>query len=80
MQWIELFRPFIAMKNLDIGPRLDEHIVSALQELTGDRVMEVLPALGSLSFQGPKMDWLKRKALEQFVIARRLANHPVTIH
>jgi hypothetical protein len=81
MQWLELFQPFIAVKNLDIATGLDEHIVSALQELNGDRAMEVLPALCSLSFQRPKTmvrsGW---KALEQFVVARQLANHPITIH
>jgi hypothetical protein len=81
MQWIELFQPFIAVKNVHSVRGLEAYIVPALQELTGDRVMEVLPALRTLSLQWPKrMVRSGRKALEPFVVARQLANHPVTIH
>jgi hypothetical protein len=83
MQWLELLHPFTAVKNLDIANGLNAHIASALRELTGARVMEVLPALHSLSFQRPKgmnSERFKRKALDPFINARQLANHPVTIN
>jgi hypothetical protein len=78
-QWLELFHSFIAVQSLEIARRdgLDTHIVPALQELTGERVMEVLPALRSLSFGRHNKDvetmW---KDLRPFITARQLANHP----
>jgi F-box-like len=81
MQWIELFQPFIAVKNVHIDRGLEAYIVPALQELTGDRVMEVLPALRSLSLRlsGGEI-LLVQKALQPFVTARQLNNHPVTVN
>jgi hypothetical protein len=82
MQWLELFHPFVAVQNLDIAPRLAVHIAPALRELTGGRVMEVLPelrCLSSLPLRGSISALSLRGALKPFITARQLANHPVTI-
>ena len=76
-QWLELFRPFIAVQRLNIYG-LEEAIAPALRELTGARVMEVLPALRTLGVKGPYLSGSVRQALEPFITARHLSNHPVT--
>ncbi|KAI0249442.1 hypothetical protein BJV78DRAFT_1362871 [Lactifluus subvellereus] len=80
-QWLEIFRPFIAVQSLHIfGDGLDELIAPALQELTGVRVMEVLPALHNLFVLGPHPSGSARQAIEPFITARQLSNQPVTVH
>jgi hypothetical protein len=77
-QWLEIFRPFISVQSLYIRG-LDELIVPALQELTGVRVMEVLPALRSLFVTDPDPSGSVRQAIEPFISARHLSNHPITV-
>jgi hypothetical protein len=77
-QWLEIFRPFIAVQSLDIFD-LDELIAPALQELTGERVMEVLPALGRIGVPDRDPPGSVRQVLEPFITARQLANRPVTV-
>jgi hypothetical protein len=77
-QWLEIFRPFIAVQSLDICS-LEEPITPALQELTGARVLEVLPALHTLGVKDPDESGSVRQALEPFITARHLSNHPVTV-
>ena len=77
-QWLELFRPFIAVQRLDICG-LEEPIAPALRELTGARVMEVLPALRTLGVIDPDSSGSVRQALKPFITARHLSNHPVTV-
>jgi hypothetical protein len=79
--FLRLFRPFIAVQILHVGFGLHELMASALQELTGERVMEVLPALRSLSLVGFRSDnRVIPKALKSFVTARQQSNHPVIVH
>jgi hypothetical protein len=47
-QWLELLHPFTAVKDLHISQVLTPQIAHALQELVGERVTEVLPALHGL--------------------------------
>jgi hypothetical protein len=72
-QWLELFRPFTSVQSLELLPGLGPFIAPALNELTGGRVMEVLPALCTLSVLGHE------DLFEPFITARRLANHPVSL-
>jgi F-box-like len=83
MQWPELFHPFTAVQSLHVALRLDAPIAKALQELTGDRVMEVLPALRHLSspsWQFGEYVGSMRKTYEPFITARQLINRPVSTH
>jgi hypothetical protein len=42
-QWLELLQPFTSMKNLYLSREFTPRIVPALQELFGERMIEVLP-------------------------------------
>jgi hypothetical protein len=80
IQWLELVQPFVAVQRLHIQGRLVTSFVPALQQLTGDRVMEVLPALRHISISLHGTDVISaRKSLRPFITARQLINHPVTV-
>jgi len=80
-QWLEFLRPFPAVKYLYLSRRVVRRIAPALQELVGERVTEVLPALQSLFLeesQGvPPPEPVE--GVEQFVAARQLGSHPITV-
>ena len=78
MQWLELFHPFIAVQSLFAEGELALLIASALQDLTGDRATEVLPALCDLHLEGlePSL-W---EAIQPFITARQLSNSPMAIN
>jgi len=78
-QWLELLYLFSSVKNLVLDDQPAQLVAPALQELTGERVTEVLPALQNISLtlsarSGPIQD-----AIAQFVTARRLSGHPVAV-
>jgi hypothetical protein len=70
-QWQELFRPFTSVRSLEISPGLEGLIAPALQELTGDRVMEVLPLLRTLSFSRLDSEPKSPNPFELFITARQ---------
>jgi hypothetical protein len=80
-QWLELFHPFTAVKDLCTTSDFVVHILPALQELVGERVAEVLPSLQTL-FLERILPWTPvhwQEIVEQFVAARQLANHPIAV-
>jgi hypothetical protein len=79
-QWLELFRPFTAVRTLRIRYQLQSLILPALQELTGERATEVLPALDSLYLEGYPPSGSDQQAIESFVAARQHSDHPVAVH
>ena len=76
-QWLELFHPFTAVTDLYLSTEFTQHIAPALQELVGERVTEVLPALQTLFLEDPSGP--DREAIGQFVAARQLANRPPAV-
>ena len=78
-QWLELFRPFSAVKDLHICREFTPLIAPALQELVGERVTEVLPALQTIFFEEQLSSEHVQETVGQFVAARQLAGHPITI-
>jgi hypothetical protein len=76
--WPELLRPFDTVKNLYLSKRFAPHIASALQELVGGRMTEVLPTLQNIfleEFQsGPVPE-----GIQHFVAARQVTSHPVAV-
>ena len=54
-------------------------IAPALQELVGERVTEVLPALESLFLEDLQPSGPVQEAIGQFVAARQLLGHPVAV-
>ena len=78
-QWLELLRPFAAVKKFKLSGQAAGRIVPALQELVGDRTTEVLPALENIILQdvepGPVQE-----SIRQFVAARQVTGHPITVY
>jgi hypothetical protein len=77
--WLELLHPFTAVKSLYIPRVYAADVASALQELVGERVKEVLPALQTLFLEEPLPPRPIREAIGQFVSARQLASLPVAV-
>ena len=78
--WVELFRPFAAVRTLNISRELQRSIVPALQGLTGERATEVLPALDGLYLEECQLSGPQQRAIESFIAARQHSDHPVAVH
>jgi hypothetical protein len=78
-QWLELFRPFSAVRSLYVSDTLGPLVSAALGELTGERTMEVLPALENVSLDGLEPSGSARDAMISFVTARQLSDRPVVV-
>ena len=78
-QWLELLRPFIAVKSLYISDEFVPRIARALEELVGERVSEVLPALQALILQRTLPSGPVQQTIGQFVAARQFAGHSVSV-
>ena len=62
-EWLDLLFPFTAVKNLYLSVNFSSRIATALQELSGGRTTEVLPALKNVlldRFQPWEPDCLRR--------------------
>ena len=79
-QWLELLYPFTHVKDLHLSKEVAHRVGPALQELTGERVTEVLPALENLFLDEIQPPRPAQEAIEQFVVMRELSGHPVAIH
>ena len=77
--WLDLLRPFVAVKNLYLSKEFVHHIVLALQELVGGRTTEVLPILENIFLEGFRPASL-HQGIEKFVTARQLTGHLVNIN
>ena len=77
--WLELFRPFTAVKNLYLSEEFATRIAPALQELVGDRMTEVLPALQNIFLEGLESSGPVQEGIRQLVAARQVANHPIAV-
>ena len=77
--WLQLLLPFTAVKNLYLHEDFAPGIAAALQELDGGRITEVLPSLQSIFVQWLKPSGPFQENIGQFVAARRLFDHPITI-
>jgi hypothetical protein len=78
-KWLNLLLPFIAAKNLYLSRLFSPRIAPALQELTGARATEVLPALQNVFLEGFQPSEPVQKSIARFISAREPANHPVAI-
>jgi hypothetical protein len=75
-QWLQIFLPFIAVKNLYLSEQFVPYITPALQELVGGRITEVLPSLQNIFVKdrfGPLGPF------QEFAAARRHSGHPIAI-
>ena len=78
-QWLEVLHPFTVVKDFYISSTLIPRIAPALQELVGERVIEVLPALDTLFLWEPLPSESVLESIWKFVAARELAGHPLSV-
>src|SRR5216683_1337748 len=79
-QWLDLLHPFTSVRDLYLCEDSVAFVAPALQELSGESVTEVLPALENLFLEGPRPSGLVKEAIGKFIAARQLAGFPVTVH
>jgi hypothetical protein len=79
LQWLGLLLPFTAVKNLYLSEQISPRLVLALQERTGGRTTEVLPALQNVLLEEFQPSEPVQEGIAQFISARQLTNCPVAI-
>jgi len=79
IQWLDLLRSFTSVKDLVLFEDSVPLIAPALQELSGERVTEVLPELQNLFFTGPGPSGSVKEAIRKFITTRQLAGCPTTV-
>ena len=77
--WLELFRPFTAVKNLYLSKEFAPGIADAMQELVGSSITGVLPSLQNISVNRLEPSGPFRESIGQFVAARQLSGRPIAI-
>ena len=77
--WLDLLRPFSAVKNLYVCKEFVPRIAPALQELVGGRTTEVLPTLENIFLDGFQVSGPLHEGIEKFVAARILISHPLAV-
>jgi len=77
--WLELLRPFAAVKNLYLCKKIVPRIARALKELVGARTTEVLPLLENISLEGLQPSRPLQEGIEKLFAARQLTSHPVAV-
>ena len=77
--WLQLLLPFTAVKNLYLSKEFAPGIAAALQELVGGRITDVLPGLQNIFVGGLEPSGPVQKNIEQFVAARQLSDHTISI-
>ena len=75
--WLELLRPFSAVKNLYLSQKFSPRIAHALQELVAGRTTEVLPSLENIILE--ELQLPGPEGIVEFVAARQLSGHPITV-
>jgi hypothetical protein len=78
-QWLELLRPFTAVKSLHLSDEFQPGIAFALQELVGGRTAEVLPSLQNIFLARFERSGPFQENIGQFIAARQLSGCPITI-
>ena len=74
-----LLLPFSTVKNLYLSKEFAPDIVAALKELVAGRITEVLPSLRNIFVERLEASGPFKDKIGQFVAARQLSDHPVTI-
>ena len=80
IQWMELLRPFITVKDLVLDEPFILSIAPALQELVGERVIQILPALQNIFLEGFESPGPVPEGIGKFIAARELFGRPVTVN
>jgi hypothetical protein len=77
--WLELLRPFTAVKHLYLSKEFAPLIVPALQELVGGRTTEVLPTLQTIFVEKLRPSGPVQEGIRQFVAMRQVTGHTVAV-
>ena len=77
--WLELFRLFTSVQSLYLSETLVPPVAVALQELSEEGTIGLLPTLQSVFLEGLQPDGPEEKAIQSFVGSRRLSGHPMII-
>ena len=78
-QWLEIFHPLTALKNLYLSKVFTRLVAPTLQNLVGARATEVLPTLQNLYLEGLRPWGSIQEGIEKFVAARRVSGNPITV-
>ncbi|KAH9972673.1 hypothetical protein BJV74DRAFT_864873 [Russula compacta] len=79
-EWLELLHQFTSVNDLYLFDGLAPRVAPALQELVGQRVTEVLPALQNLFLAGSWRQVPVPAGILKFIAARQLSGHPVAVN
>ncbi|KAI0288344.1 hypothetical protein B0F90DRAFT_1878373 [Multifurca ochricompacta] len=77
VEWLGLFRPFTAVETLYVSKDLGPHVAPALEDLSRDPAMAVLPELRQVQFESSQ-----EISVNQFVTTRHELSgfgHPLTM-
>ena len=78
-RWLELLHLFTAVKNLYLSEESTPRFARVLQEIVGERVVEILPALQGLFLDEVIPVGPVQEAIGQFVAARQLSSQPIAV-
>ena len=73
-EWLLLLHQFSAVQTMHASGKLARLVVSTLEDIPQEMVADVLPSLGLIDLKDQPAS-----SIENFVVARRLSGHPVTI-
>lgn len=79
VQWPEIFLPLVTVKNRYLFKVMAQFISPTLQELVGESVTNVLPALERNFLEELKPSRPVQDAIQQFIAARQLLDHTVAV-
>jgi hypothetical protein len=78
--WLELLRPFTAVKNLYLSKDVASHIANAVQELCVEgRTTQILPTLQNIFLRRPESSGPVQEDIGQFVDARKVAGCSIAV-
>jgi hypothetical protein len=77
--WLELLRPFVAVKNLYVAREFAPHIVPVLQELVESKATEVLPTLQNIFLEGLEPSGRVQEGIRHFVAMRQVTSGPIAV-
>ena len=78
-QWLELLRPFTAVKSLYVSKEFVMGITVHLLEVVRERMIEVLPALQNLFLEVLEQSGPIKEGIGLFVSVRQLFGHPIVV-
>ena len=78
-QWLDILRPFIAVKNLYVSEQFAPRIALVLRKLVGGGMTEVLPKLQNIFLEELRPSGPVHECIGQFVDARQLSDHTITV-